>query len=240
MTNGTPSNSTLVPLHDAASQTPATISKKRNSAGGLYDPRNEHDACGLGFIANMKGNKSHKIVQDGLRILENLEHRGATGADPLMGDGAGMLVQIPHDFFVAECAALDITLPAVGDYGIGFFFMPQDEDEQARIKAILEGAASDEGVPFLGWRKVPVNNAGLSQDPEIAASEPVHWQGFFGRPEGMEDEDYERRLYLTRRVLSNRVIAARGLNDDFYAVSLSSRTIVYKGMFLADQLGPYY
>ncbi|MEO1397431.1 MAG: glutamate synthase large subunit, partial [Pseudomonadota bacterium] len=214
--------------------------QKRNSPAGLYDPRNEHDACGLGFVANMKGKKSHKIVQDGLRILENLEHRGATGADPLMGDGAGMLVQIPHDFFAAECGAIGVELPAGGQYGIGFFFMPQDDAEQDRIKDILEGAARDEGIPFLGWRSVPCNNAGLSQDPEIAASEPAHWQGFFGRPDGMEDEDYERRLYLMRRVLSNRVIDARGLNDDFYAVSLSSRTIVYKGMFLADQLGPYY
>ncbi|MEL6967634.1 MAG: glutamate synthase central domain-containing protein, partial [Pseudomonadota bacterium] len=212
----------------------------RKTAGGLYDPANEHDACGLGFIANMKGKKSHKIVRDGLRILENLEHRGATGADPLMGDGAGMLVQIPHTFFQEECAKIGLDLPKEGDYGIGFFFTPQDEAEQALIKDVLVKVAADEGVEFLGWRKVPCNNAGLSQDPEIAASEPVHWQAFYGRPEGLTDDEYERRLYLMRRVSTNSVIKARGEHDDFYSVSLSSRTIVYKGMFLADQLGPYY
>ncbi len=99
---------------------------KRNSPGGLYDPRNEHDACGLGFIANIKGVKSHKIIEDGIRILENLEHRGATGADPLMGDGAGILVQIPHDLLAAECSAIGFELPTVGDYSLGYFFMPQD------------------------------------------------------------------------------------------------------------------
>jgi len=127
------------------SQSPKANPKKRSDAGGLYDPRNEHDACGLGFIANMKGVKSHKIIQDGIRILENLEHRGATGADPLMGDGAGMLVQIPHQLLAEECEALGFKLPKAGDYGLGYFFMPQDEKQQQQIKAIIEKSAKDEG-----------------------------------------------------------------------------------------------
>ncbi|MEL6782882.1 MAG: glutamate synthase subunit alpha, partial [Pseudomonadota bacterium] len=214
--------------------------EKRNAKAGLYDPRNEHDACGLGFIANMKGEKSHKIVEDGIKILENLEHRGATGADPLMGDGAGMLVQIPHAFFAEECAKLGFDLPAEGDYGIGFFFMPQDEAAQATIKAVIERVASDEQTPVIGWRQPPIDNAKLSQDPEIMAAEPSHWQAFFARPDGVSDDEFERDLYVSRRVISNAVIDEIGQRDDFYPVSLSARTVVYKGMFLADQLAPYY
>ena len=224
--------------------TPKAISKtsiaKRSIAEGLYDPRNEHDACGLGFIANMKGVKSHKIIQDGIRILENLEHRGATGADPLMGDGAGMLVQIPHEFMAEECDALGFKLPKAGDYGLGYFFMPKDEKTQQQIKTIIEKVAKDEGQPILGWRLVPTDNSSLSQDPEIMATEPAHWQGFFSRPKGLSDDEYERQIYVMRRVISNTVIAEMGRSEDIYPVSMSARTVVYKGMFLADQLGPYF
>ena len=213
---------------------------KRSAAEGLYDPRKEHDACGLGFIANMKGKKSHKIIQDGIRILENLEHRGATGADPLMGDGAGMLVQIPHEFFAEECAKLGFTLPDTEEYGLGFFFTTRDEPTQDRIKKVIEGVAAEEGFEVLGWRLAPVNNEKLSTDPEIAASEPASWQGFFASTKGLKDDEFERALYVFRRSLSNRVFAELGGMDDFYPVSMSSRTVVYKGMFLADQLGPYY
>ena len=146
---------------------------------GLYDPSNEHDACGLGFVAHLKGEKSHRIVRDGVHILENLEHRGATGADPLVGDGAGMLVQIPHDFFQA---VTDFDLPDEGDYGLGFFFMPQDETLAEEMKATIVETVASEGLSLIGWRAVPCDNAGLSQDPDIQASEPVHWQGFFARP----------------------------------------------------------
>ena len=220
--------------HSPATPTPMT---KRAAAGGLYDPRNEHDACGLGFIANMKGVKSHKIIEDGIRILENLEHRGATGADPLMGDGAGMLVQIPHAFFKEE---VDFKLPKAGDYGLGFFFLPQDVKLQKQIKSIIEKVAKEEGQAVIGWREVPSDNSSLSQDPEIMASEPSHWQGFFERPAGLSDDEYERQIYITRRVISNAVIAELGRREDVYPVSMSARTVVYKGMFLADQLGPYY
>ncbi|MDD9910413.1 MAG: glutamate synthase large subunit [Ahrensia sp.] len=213
----------------------------RNRKDGLYDPAHEHDACGLGFVANMKGKKSHKIILDGLQILENLEHRGATGADPLMGDGAGMLVQIPHRFFSEVCADQGFELPDAGQYGVGYVFTGTDDDTIARTKSVIEKAASDEGIPFLGWRDVPTDNASLSQDPEIMAAEPKHLQAFFGRGEEGDDDAYERSLYILRRVIYNALISEfGGMRDEIYPVSLSSRTIVYKGMFLADQLGKYY
>ena len=212
----------------------------RNERSGLYDPRNEHDACGLGFIANIKGKKSHKIITDGIRILENLEHRGATGANPKMGDGAGMLTQIPHKFLREECQGLGFELPREGDYSVGFFFMPRAKELRNKIKSLIENSAKDYGYNLIGWRSVPTDNKNLSQDPEIMATEPVHLQGFFDRPEGVSDEGYERSVYILRRVISNSVIQIHGSLEDFYPVSFSSRTIVYKGMFLADQLGPYY
>jgi len=213
---------------------------KRNIADGLYDPRNEHDACGLGFVANMKGIKSHQIIENGIRILENLEHRGATGADPLMGDGAGMLVQIPHEFFAGECSKLGFDLPDAGEYGVGFFFLPTAKEEAVAIREIVETVAKEEGTPVIGWRDVPVDNASLSQDPEIMASEPDCVQAFFAKGEHEDNDVFERALYVLRRVISNRVITETKNDEAFYPVSLSSRTVVYKGMFLADQLGQYY
>ncbi|MCG8608718.1 glutamate synthase subunit alpha, partial [bacterium] len=202
----------------------------------------DHDACGVGFIAHMKGEASHAIIVDGLQILENLTHRGAVGADPLMGDGAGMLVQIPHEFFTAECAKIGIELPDPGDYAAGHIFMPRDDDDRARIEQVFAQVCEEEGVDLLGWRDVPVDNSCLSQDPEIAATEPVHRQVFIARGgfEGSID-DFERRMFILRKVVSNRIFKEKGgLAEDFYPVSLSARTIVYKGMFLAYQLGAYY
>ncbi|WP_407061676.1 glutamate synthase large subunit [Aureimonas sp. SK2] len=209
---------------------------------GLYDPANESDACGVGFIAHMKNQKSHSIVEKGLKILHNLEHRGAVGADPLMGDGAGMLVQIPHDLFQAEMKAQGIDLPEPGHYGVGFVFMPQDEARRLHFKAIFEQAAAEEGCTVLGWRDVPVDNSSLSKAPEIAATEPCHRQVFIARPaSAATDDEFERKLYIIRKVVSNRVYAeAHSVDTDFYVVSLSSRTIVYKGMFLSYQVGAYY
>lgn len=202
----------------------------RNQPSGLYDPANEHDACGLGFIANMKGAKSHKIIEDGLRILENLEHRGATGADPLMGDGAGMLVQIPHELFAAECPALGFDLPEAGNYGVGYFFTGLDEEVIQRTRSVIEKCADDEGFPVIGWRDVPTDNSSLSQDPEIMAAEPKHLQAFFRRGDIADDDAFERGLYVLRRVIYNALIAEfGGMRDEVYPVSLSSRTIVYKG-----------
>ena len=209
---------------------------------GLYDPAREHDACGVGFIAHMKGVQSHQIIQDGIEILKNLEHRGAVGADPLMGDGAGMLVQIPHDFFVRECKAAGFELPKIGDYAVAQVFMPTDEKVRLEIEAIFEKNLKLEGLELLGWRTLSVDNSKLSKDPAIAATEPVHRQCFVRKSDTDKTQDeFERRLYTARKVISNEIFAkTEGRDDGYYIVSFSSRTIVYKGMFLADQLGPYY
>ncbi|SIQ26024.1 glutamate synthase (NADH) large subunit [Rhizobium sp. RU33A] len=209
---------------------------------GLYDPRNEHDACGVGFIAHMKGQKSHQIVKDGLFILENLTHRGAVGADPLMGDGAGILVQIPDRFFREEMAAQGITLPKAGEYAVGHFFFPQDEEQIAHFKQVIAEVCQSEGQRLLGYRDVPVDNSSLSKAPEIAATEPRQIQVFIGAGRDAATQDaFERRLFLLRKVISNRIYDQYGGQETgFYPVSLSSSTIVYKGMFLAYQVGAYY
>jgi len=209
---------------------------------GLYNPLKEHDSCGVGFVVNMKGVRSHQIIRDGLKMLENLTHRGAVGADPLMGDGAGLLVQIPDRLFREDMAAKGIELPPLGHYAVGYLFMPDDAELQEHIEGIIKDCARAEGVPYLGMREVPVDNSSLSKAPHIAASEPVHRQAFFGRPEEItNDDDYERRLYVMRKVISNRIhVETEGRDNGFYIVSLSSRTIVYKGMFLAYQVGLYF
>ncbi len=209
---------------------------------GLYDPRNEHDACGVGFIAHMKGVKSHKVIEDGLFMLENLTHRGAVGADPLMGDGAGLLVQIPDAFFRAEWAEKGVELPPVNQYAVGYLFMPQDPEERAHIEAVITEVIASEGQSLIGFRDVPVDNSSLSKAPHIAATEPFHRQVFIGRNPNIEtNEDFEGRLYVLRKVISNRIYQENGGKEsDFYVVSMSSRTIVYKGMFLAYQVGAYY
>jgi glutamate synthase (NADPH/NADH) large chain len=210
-------------------------------AAGLYRPEFEHDACGIGLIADIAGRKSHDIIESGLKMLVNLEHRGAVGADPLAGDGAGMLVQIPHEFFAAEAARLGFTLPAPGQYGVGQLFLPRDANARKSCQAIVEAVIAEEGQVLLGWRDVPVDNAGL---PKIVTdSEPFHAQVFIGRsPNAGTEEEFERRLYLIRKVISNRIIAIGGDKErtEYYPVSMSCRTVVYKGMFLAFQLGEYY
>ncbi len=209
---------------------------------GLYDPRNEHDACGVGFVAHMKGEKSHQIVRDGLFMLENLTHRGAVGADPLMGDGAGMLVQIPDRLFREEMSLQGVTLPEAGQYAVGFLFMPQDETLREHLKSIIAEVVSAEGQILLGFREVPVDNSSLSKAPEIAATEPCHVQVFIGAGDGVANqEELERRLFVLRKVISNRVYdETEGGDNGFYFVSLSTQTIVYKGMFLAYQVDAYY
>jgi glutamate synthase (NADPH/NADH) large chain len=209
---------------------------------GLYDQRLEHDSCGVGFIADLKGGPSHDIIEKGLQIVENLTHRGAVGADPLVGDGAGMLLQIPHDFFKPVCADLGFALPERSDYGVGYFFMPRDAEARAHYEEIVERVIAAEGQTLLGWRSVPTDNASLSQSPEIQASEPFHRQVFIGRGERTEKGNaFERRLYILRKAISSVVHEETGgVDHGFYSVSLSSRTIVYKGMFLAYQLSTYY
>jgi glutamate synthase (NADPH/NADH) large chain len=207
---------------------------------GLFDPRREHDACGVGFIADLKGGKSHQLVQDALAILCNVEHRGAVGADPIAGDGAGILIQIPHEFLAEECARLKVRLPKAGHYAVGHLFMPQDERLRAHCERVWMRIIREEGLEFLGWRSVPVDNSCLSE--MVKAVEPMHRQIFIGRPEGMEDsQEFERRLYLIRKVVSNAIYFAYKDRDiGHYTVSLSSRTLVYKGMFLSYQVEKYY
>ena len=209
-------------------------------AQGLYDPAHEHDACGVGFIADMKGRKSHAIVRDALRILENLEHRGAVGADPLAGDGAGMLVQIPHDFLKEECRGLGFTLPPVGRYAVGHIFLPRDDRLRALCERIWARIIKEQGLELLGWRSVPVDNSSMSE--MVIATEPLHRQVFIACPSSILDQDdFERRLYLARKIVSNAIQEAyKGRDIGHYTVSLSSRTLVYKGMFLSYQVKAYY
>ncbi len=200
----------------------------------------EHDACGVGFVADMKNRKSHKIVAMGLQILANLDHRGAVGADAHAGDGCGMLVQIPHAFFAAETEELGIRLPAEGDYGVGFFFLPRDPEGRRIVEEIVSKAVTDEGQVLLGWRDVPVDPSLLGES--VKAGEPVSRQLFVGRGDGTPAGDaFERRLFILRKVISGAVY---GLTDPrtagFYPVSMSARTIVYKGLLLVTRIGHYY
>ena len=210
------------------------------AAQGLYDPAREHDACGVGFVAQMKNRKSHSIVSMGLEILANLDHRGAVGADAHGGDGCGMLLQIPHDFFAAEAERLGFALPAPGGYAVGFLFLPRDPGGRAIVEEIIAQVVADEGQVLLGWRNVPTDPSCLGDS--IRESEPVCRQLFIGRGEGIDDDaTFERRLFILRKVISGNVY---NLTDErvrgFYPVSLSSRTIVYKGLLLATRLGAYY
>ncbi len=207
---------------------------------GLYDPANEHDACGLGFIANIKGRKTHAIVRHALSILENLTHRGATGADPLQGDGAGILIQLPDAFLRRACGKLGITLPAVGQYGVGMVFLPKEPASRLACEQEIERAIVAEGHRLLGWRDVPTNNVGLSERTKEV--EPVIRQVFVGRGvRGIDQDAFERKLYVIRK-RARHSIQSLDLRHgrEFYIVSLSTRTIVYKGMLLAHQVGEYY
>jgi len=207
---------------------------------GLYDPALDKDSCGVGFIANIKGHKSHQIIEDGLRILCNLEHRGAVGADPRMGDGAGILVQIPHKFFTKKTAELGITLPGAGEYAVGQLFMPRDLHWRQIIRDIYAKVIAREGLALLGWRDVPTDNSTLGES--VKPTEPVHLQVFIGRgKKKLSESEFERRLYLLRKSISNAIYKRRERRvADYYPVSVSCRTVIYKGMFLADQLGTYY
>jgi glutamate synthase (NADPH/NADH) large chain len=213
-------------------------------AQGLYDPRHEKDACGVGLIARLDNNATHDIVRQGLQILANLDHRGAVGADPLMGDGCGILLQIPDAFLREECAQQGFTLPQKGAYGVGHLFMPQDQSAREMIETIFADVILEEGLTLLGWRDVPVDNTGLGE--RVIATEPVHRQIFVGHGKAFLDpETFERKLFIIRKVVSNRVYG-KGIETghdalmSYYPVCLSSRTLVYKGLVLVHQLGSYY
>ncbi len=207
---------------------------------GLYDPRHEHDACGVGFVAHIKGQQSHAIVRQGLQILENLTHRGAVGADPLAGDGAGILVQIPDGFLREECTTLGIELPAPGRYAAGMIFLPRQAQTRVECEALMERLVAEEGQTVLGWRDVPTDNSGLGES--VKAVEPVVRQLFIGCGEACPtQDDFERKLFVIRKRVENSVRESDWEGrENFYLPSLSSRTLVYKGMLLANQVDSYY
>ena len=207
---------------------------------GLYDPANEHDACGLGFIAHIKGQKRHAIVTQALSILKNLSHRGATGADPLQGDGAGILIQLPDRFLRRVCGSQGLTLPAIGQYGVGMVFLPKEPASRMACVQEIERAIASEGQILLGWRDVPTNNGGLSlRTKEV---EPVIRQVFIARGSSAMDQDaLERKLYIIRKKSGHAIQALKLRHGkEFYVPSMSSRTLVYKGMLLAHQVGEYF
>ena len=204
---------------------------------GLYDPANEHDACGVGFVADIKGRKSHDIIEQGLTILDRLTHRGAVGADPKAGDGAGMLMQIPDAFFRA---VVDFELPPAGHYAVGMAFLPPEEAPRAAIESVLDRFIEEEGLKVLGWRRVPVDNRDLGES--VRPTEPAIRQVFIGHSDNCPDQDaFERKLFVIRKSADN-YIRESNLDDRhfYYTSSMSSRTIVYKGMLLASQVGTYY
>ncbi len=206
---------------------------------GLYHPRNEHDACGMGLVASIRGEKSHDIIRKGLEVLINLTHRGAAGCDPETGDGAGILIQIPHEFFVGECAVLGIKLPEAGAYGVAMCFLPVEKHSRLQCEGIFERIAQEEGLTVLGWRDTPINGQAVGREARV--SQPYIEQLFLGRPKGMEEDAFERLLYRVRRRAENE-IAASEIEDKefFYVPSLSCRTIVYKGLMLAPQIENFY
>src|ERR1700680_3563594 len=208
-------------------------------AQGLYDPRNEHDACGIGFVVNIQGEQSHDIISKGLQILINLTHRGACGCDPQTGDGAGILIQIPHKFFARECAQLGFTLPAPGEYGVGMVFLPVEPAHRLRAEGILERIAREEGLTVLGWRDTPINVDAIGRIAR--ASQPYIEQIFIRGASGMTEDQLERKLFVVRKRAESE-IAASDLPDKgfFYIPSLSARTIVYKGLLLAPQIADFY
>ena len=208
---------------------------------GLYDPAHEHDACGVGFVANIKGTKSHAIVQQGLQILRNLTHRGAVGADPLAGDGAGILLQIPDDLFSARrWRRRACTCRRSGQYGVGMVFLPKEPASRLACEYEIERAIKDEGQILLGWRDVPCDDTGLGAS--VKKIEPVIRQVFVGRGKGVTVTDaLERKLYIIRKASGHAIQALKlAHGKEFYVPSMSARTIVYKGMLLAHQVGTYY
>ena len=209
-----------------------------NKKAGLYRPEFEHDACGVGFVCDVTNNHRHDIVVDGLKILGNLEHRGASGADPTTGDGAGILIHIPHELFTNT---LDAKLPAPGNYGVGMCFLPQGNKVREETKKLLTNKIEDCGLSVIAWREVPVNSNILNE--YVGSFEPVIEQVFVNKPEDMSIEVFELKLFIIRRWVSQELKRTKLIEKDpagYYMCSMSSRTIVYKGMFLANQISEYY
>jgi len=217
--------------------------RERHAAAerGLYAPAYEHDACGVGFVAHIKGIKSHSIVEQGLKILENLDHRGAVGADVLMGDGAGILIQMPDDFYRAEMAAQGVILPPPGEYGVGIIFLPKEHASRLACENELERAVKAERQVLLGWRDVPVDRS-MPMSPAVRAKEPMIRQIFIGRGADVIVPDaLERKLYVIRKTASAAIQKLKLTHSrEYYVPSMSCRTVIYKGLLLADQVGQYY
>jgi glutamate synthase domain-containing protein 2/glutamate synthase domain-containing protein 1/glutamate synthase domain-containing protein 3 len=216
-----------------------SVSTGLPSAQGLYDPRHEHDACGIGFVANIKGQKSHDIIVKGIQVLINLTHRGACGCDPETGDGAGVLIQIPHKFFTRECAKLGFTLPPAGEYGVGMVFLPVEPPARRRTEGIVERIVAEEGLSVRGWRDTPIEGSAIGR--VARNSQPYIQQIFIARGKGMTEDQLERKLYVVRK-RAEAEIAKSDIPEKsfFYVPSLSARTIIYKGLLLAPQIANFY
>jgi glutamate synthase (NADPH/NADH) large chain len=219
----------------------SAVEIKELSDHGLYAGANEHDACGVGFVAHIKGHKTHAIVQQGLKILENLDHRGAVGADKLMGDGAGILIQLPDALYRDELAKQGVQLPPPGEYGVGMVFLPKEHASRLACEQALERAVKAEGQVLLGWRDVPVNRD-MPMSPTVREKEPILRQIFIGRGNDVIVQDaLERKLYVIRKTASAAIQRLKLTHSkEYYVPSMSSRTVVYKGLLLADQVGTYY
>jgi glutamate synthase domain-containing protein 2/glutamate synthase domain-containing protein 1/glutamate synthase domain-containing protein 3 len=207
---------------------------------GLYDPQFEHDSCGVGFVVNVKGKRSHDIIRQSLQVLNNLRHRGACGCEANTGDGAGILIQMPHRFLVQACEDADIPLPEPGQYGVGNVFLPVEDAHRRKCERHFAEIIEEEGQRLLGWRTVPTNNSSLGETAK--AGEPVVRQVFIGRSPDLKTEmDFERKLYVIRRCAENAIrYSGSKATQDFYVCSLSYKTLVYKGMLMSEQVEEFY
>ena len=204
---------------------------------GLYDPRNEKDSCGVGVVCDIGGKPSHSIVERGIEVLNHLLHRGAAGADAGTGDGAGILVQIPHRFFDDACRSLGFSLPPAGRYGTAMMFMPLEPETRVACQAVVHKALAGEGLRVLGWREVPIEPTALGE--AARATCPAVWQCFCDSA-GLSEEALERKLYVARRQCERAVTETLGADTRFYVPSFSCRTVVYKGLMMASEIPAFY
>jgi len=223
---------------DAVSSADAMLTRPKKQ--GLYDPQFEHDACGVGFVVDIKGRKSHRILQQGIEVLKNLDHRGASGAEVNTGDGAGVLMQMPHEFLAESCKKTSIKLPAPGDYGCGLVFLPRNPTLRRALESKFSEIIQSEDQVLLGWRTVPTNNSMLGDTAKMA--EPFMRQVFIGRGPDVKDQaEFERKLYVIRkRAYTDLRTSTLGGAENWYLCSLSTRTLVYKGMLTTEQLDQYF
>ncbi|TAM39476.1 glutamate synthase subunit alpha, partial [bacterium] len=216
------------------------VNKEKLAQFGLYDPRFEHDSCGVGFVCNIKGKQSNEIIRQGLEVLRRLAHRGATGADPKTGDGAGILFQMPHEFLAAASEKSGIKLPDLGNYGTGLVFLPRDPNERAFCKKTFEKIVKEEGQTVLGWRAVPVDNSDIGKTAQD--TEPVIEQIFAGRGKSLKTElGFERKLYIIRKLVENEIRLSKIKQKSFfYITNLSCRTLSYKGLLMPHQVENFF